>query len=219
VPIILFCVVLSQISVCDVISKSNSIWSKIDHESTITTDISSIRCSLYGHLMNSVKLIFKFLYMKSKYIKFHLSFYIKILVLNTTSSLLADNFSIPAIRVYLRHFSLISFFISGNGCETHLLDKIITRMTAQETSLSPRSLESHPLKWRGDNMVFILCSPCLSSLVGLMDWFRSLTTTSPDWWLFSLSLYISFLCLYDLWSSLQYYLLEYAYSPLEIFQR
>jgi hypothetical protein len=142
-PTILFCVVLSQTSIYDAIAKSNSIWSKVDHVSTIESDISSIRCNSHGHLINSVKLTFKFLCMKSNHIKFYLSTCIKILVLNTASSWLLENLSIPAIRVYLRHFSWISRhffwispFISDNGCETHLSGKIITRITTQETSLS-----------------------------------------------------------------------------------
>jgi hypothetical protein len=142
VPIILFCVILSQTSVCDAIAKSNSIWSKVDHVSTIESDISSIRCCSHGHLMNSVKLTFKFLCMKSNHIKFYLSSCIIILVLNTTSSWLPENLYIPVIRVYLRYFSwisgyfsLISSFVSNNECEIHLSDKIITWMTAQETSL------------------------------------------------------------------------------------
>jgi hypothetical protein len=209
VPTILFYVIISQTSVCDAIAKSNPIWSKFDHVSTIETDISSIRCSSHEHLMNSVKLTFKFLSMKSNHIKFYLSGCIKILVLNTSSSWLLGNLSIPAVRVYFRHFSWISEhfswispFISDNGCETHLSGKIITMMTAQETSLSPGSLESHLLKWWGYNRVFISCDPCSTSLVGLMDWLRSLTTISPDWWPFSLSFIASFLCLYDLWLSL-----------------
>jgi hypothetical protein len=143
VPTILFCVVLNQTSICDAIAKSNSIWSKVDHMSIIEIDISSIRCNSHGHLMKSVKLTFKFLCMKSNHIKFHLSGCIKILVLNTTSSWLLGNIFIPAIRTYLRHFSLISGyfslispFISDNGCETHLSSKIIMRMIAQEISLS-----------------------------------------------------------------------------------
>jgi hypothetical protein len=149
VPTILFCVVVSQTYVCDAIAKSNPIWSKVDHVSTIKTDISSIRCNTYGHLMNSMKLTFKFLCMKSNHIKSHLSGCIKILVLNTTSSWLPRNLYIPAIRVYLRHFSWIFGyfswippFISGNECGTHLSGKIITRMTAQEISLSWVSWES-----------------------------------------------------------------------------
>jgi hypothetical protein len=126
---IILCV-LSQTFIYDVIAKSNPIWSKVDHVSTIKSDISSIRCCSYGHLMNSVKLTFKFLYMKSNHIKVHLSDCIKILVLNTAFSILPENLSIPAIKVYLGHFSLISFFISDNGCGTHLSSKIITRMTA-----------------------------------------------------------------------------------------
>jgi hypothetical protein len=86
VLIILFYVVLSQISVCDTIAKSNSTRSNVDHVSTIETDISSIRCNSHGYLMNSVKLTLKFLCMKSNHIKFHLSGCIKILILNTASS-------------------------------------------------------------------------------------------------------------------------------------
>jgi hypothetical protein len=129
VPTILFYIILSQISICDVIAKSNPILSKFDHVSTIESDISSMRCCSHGHLMNSVKLTFKFLCMKSNHIKFHLSGCIKILVLNKSSSLLPENLFIPTIRVYLGHFFLISFFISGNGCGTHMSGKIITRMT------------------------------------------------------------------------------------------
>jgi hypothetical protein len=175
VPTILFYVVLSQIFVCDAIAISNSIWSKVDHVSTIETDISSIRCSSHGYLMNSVKLTFKFLCMKSNHIKFHLSGCIKILILNTISSWLLGNISIPTIRVYLRHlswiyghFSLISPFISDNGCETHLSGKIITRMTAQETSLSPESLESH-LKFGSDLSRALKFGSDLSRLVALLS--------------------------------------------------
>jgi hypothetical protein len=171
-------------------TKSNLIWSKVDHMSTIESNTSSIRCCSHGYLMNFLKLTFILYSWKQNHIKFYLSGYIKILILNTSSSLLLWNYFIHAIRVYFGHFSLTfySFLLSLSlGCGTHLSDKIITWMTPQEISLSRISWES-PTQMRGDNRV-ILWNPCLNFLVGLIDLLRSLTTTFPDWW--SLSSFFS----------------------------
>jgi hypothetical protein len=112
------------------------------------------------HLINFMRLTFSLCSWKQNHIEFLFIWLYQYIIFEHDLFLVALEFSLFLhLRFFLSIFLwfLISSLSLSLGCGTHLLDKMITWLWVY----SPRSPERHPLKWGGDDEIFIPMNPAV----------------------------------------------------------